>query len=62
MMTILLEAAGLNKEYNGRPVLSNLSFQVAAGEKVGLIGRNLFSRGYLEREIAQHGTAVIFFV
>ncbi|HRX86878.1 MAG TPA: LPS export ABC transporter ATP-binding protein [Phycisphaerae bacterium] len=36
----LLEATGLVKRYNGRPVVNDLSFQVGAGEIVGLLGRN----------------------
>ncbi|MGB4214432.1 MAG: ABC-F type ribosomal protection protein [Dethiobacteria bacterium] len=52
MMTILLESARLCKEYNGRPVWSNLTFQLAAGEKVGLIGRNGSGKSTLLKIIA----------
>src|SRR5690554_2438952 len=52
MMTILLESARLCKEYNGRPVWSNLTFQLAAGEKVGMIGRNGSGKSTLLKIIA----------
>ena len=52
MMTILLESARLCKEYNGRPVWSNLTFHLAAGEKVGLIGLNGSGKSTLLKIIA----------
>ncbi|MBL8819571.1 MAG: ABC transporter ATP-binding protein [Planctomyces sp.] len=39
-MTCLLEVSQLNKSFGARQVVSNLSFQVAAGEAFGLLGPN----------------------
>ena len=36
----LLEARNLLKAYNGRRVVDGVSFDVDAGEVVGLLGRN----------------------
>jgi lipopolysaccharide export system ATP-binding protein len=38
--SVLLEADGLVKRYNGRAVVDRLSFCVARGEIIGLLGRN----------------------
>jgi lipopolysaccharide export system ATP-binding protein len=37
---IILKAQNLTKQYNGKPVVSGLSFQVRKGEVVGLLGPN----------------------
>ncbi|HEV7631759.1 MAG TPA: ABC transporter ATP-binding protein [Steroidobacteraceae bacterium] len=39
-MTAIISATGLSKAYRGRKALDNVSFSVAAGRIVGLIGRN----------------------
>ena len=37
---IILKAQNLSKSYNGKPVVSGLSFDVRKGEVVGLLGPN----------------------
>jgi ABC transport system ATP-binding/permease protein len=39
-MSVLLSAQGLSKSYTHRPLFADLSFDLRAGEKVGLIGPN----------------------
>ncbi len=39
-MTVLLSGQGLSKSYGSRPLFSELSFDLRAGEHVGLIGPN----------------------
>lgn len=39
-MTVLLEASRLTKVYGATPVVEDLSFQVAAGEALGVVGPN----------------------
>jgi ABC-2 type transport system ATP-binding protein len=39
-MTAIIEARGLTKKYRGKQALSDVSFTVAPGRIVGLIGRN----------------------
>ena len=39
-MSNVLHISGLNKSYNGRKVVDNISFDVDKGDVVGLIGPN----------------------
>jgi ATPase subunit of ABC transporter with duplicated ATPase domains len=39
-MTVLLSLRGLTKGYGPRPLFTDLSFNLRAGERVGLIGPN----------------------
>src|SRR5262249_16699119 len=39
-MSVLLTARGLTKSYSDRPLFAGLSFDLRAGERVGLIGPN----------------------
>ena len=39
-MSKVLQIAGLNKSYNGRKVVDNISLEVEKGDIVGLIGPN----------------------
>src|SRR5437667_3974363 len=39
-MTVLLSVQGLTKGYGPRPLFTDLSFDLRAGERVGLIGPN----------------------
>ena len=52
MMTILLEINRLAREYNGRCIFKDLNLQVAAGEKIGLIGGNGAGKSTLLKIIA----------
>lgn len=36
----MLKVHNLMKEYDGQPVLEGVSFQLASGERVGLVGAN----------------------
>ena len=49
MMTILLEINRLAREYNGRCIFKDLNLQVAAGEKIGLIGETAPARALYSR-------------
>jgi ATPase subunit of ABC transporter with duplicated ATPase domains len=39
-MTVLLSVHGLTKSYGPRPLFTDLSFDLRAGDRVGLIGPN----------------------
>jgi len=51
-MTVLLSAQGLTKAYGARPLFTDLSFDVRAGERVGLIGPNGAGKSTLLRLLA----------
>ena len=51
-MSLLLSAAGLTKSYGPRPLFSGLTFDLKAGERVGLIGPNGAGKSTLLRILA----------
>ncbi|HET9554645.1 MAG TPA: ABC-F family ATP-binding cassette domain-containing protein, partial [Anaeromyxobacteraceae bacterium] len=40
LSAVVIEAEGLRKAYDGRPVLAGIDFRLQAGERVGLVGPN----------------------
>src|SRR5258708_38509848 len=51
-MSVLLSAQGLTKSYSHRPLFADLSFDLRAGERVGLIGPNGAGKSTLLRLLA----------
>src|SRR5690242_11997904 len=51
-MSVLLSAQGLTKAYGPRPLFADLSFDLRAGERVGLIGPNGAGKSTLLRILA----------
>src|SRR5947207_4421303 len=51
-MTVLLSAQGLTKAYGARPLFTDLSLDLRAGERVGLIGPNGSGKTTLLRLLA----------
>src|SRR5438132_12361778 len=63
-MTVLLSAQALTKAYGPRPLFIDISFDLRAGERVGLIGPNGSGKSTLLRilagiESADHGTVAL---
>src|SRR5829696_3845923 len=51
-MTVLLSGQGLTKSYGVRPLFTDLSLDLRAGERVGLIGPNGAGKSTLLRILA----------
>src|SRR5215470_1112106 len=51
-MTLLLSVQGLTKRFGPRPLFAGLSFELRAGERVGLIGPNGAGKSTLLRILA----------
>src|SRR5438105_14377137 len=51
-MTVLLSAQGLTKSFGPRPLFTDLSLDLRAGERVGLIGPNGAGKSTLLRLLA----------
>ncbi len=51
-MSVLVSALGLAKSYSHRPLFENLSFDLRAGERIGLIGPNGAGKSTLLRLLA----------
>ena len=51
-MTLLLSVQGLTKRFGARPLFADLSFELRAGERVGLVGPNGAGKSTLLRVLA----------
>src|ERR1700674_4598929 len=53
-MTVLLSGQALSKTYGARPLFTDLSLDLRAGERVGLIGPNGAGKSTLLKLLANH--------